>query len=145
MAFIPFYAVAIGINRNKKIGIRWFSMFVGVLYSYYWLIFLFYTYYTDATIIESNSYLILLILLIIIFLVSFLVSLVGLVLFTLRRQKEVLKIIKNNPTYTVNQIATELALKPSSVEKSIRKLKEKDYLQRVEENGNIKWKVIRNI
>lgn len=137
--FIPFYAVAIGINRNKKIGIRWYSMIMAVINSYSWLLFIIVL--DDLKVFKSWLLLILSLLLLTI---TFFVSLVGLVLFSLRRQKEVLKIIKNNPTYTLNQIATELALKPSFVEKRIRKLKEKGKIQRIEENGQIRWEVINN-
>ena len=114
-------------------------MIMAVINSYSWLLFIFIIVRDDLKVFKSWLLLILLLLTI-----TFFVSLVGLVLFSLRRQKEVLKIIKNNPTYTLNQIATELALKPSFVEKRIRELKEKGKIQRIEENGQIRWEVINN-
>lgn len=145
MLFIPFYAVIKGLNKNEKIGIRIFAMamaFINTSFINSSIMCIVLSIFSPMA--DREFLFVLLGLALLLMLIPYFISIIGMILFPLRRQKEILKIIKKNPTYTLNQIATELALKPSSVEKRIRKLKKKGKIQRVEENGQIRWKVISN-
>ncbi len=138
MLCFPFYAVIKGFNKKEKIGIRICSMVMAFLNSaLFFVLFVICLLFFQS--VQSVAF----------YIVSLGVIwaiLVVIALFSLYLglNNEILKIIKENPTYTLNQIAKELALEPLFVEKKINKLKKKGKIQRVEENDQIRWEVINN-
>lgn len=140
LLLVPLYGIFYSFRKDQKIGIRNSSLGFAL---FNWIIMV-----VLMAFLASKGYLdnlnefvgwFLLVLLV----VGYFVPLVGLALTGRRIKKEITRVIINNPTYSINQIAAELALQPSVVEKMINKDKKRGRLVRVEENGQIEWKVIR--
>ena len=138
---VPLYGIFYSFRKNQKIGVRNSSLGFAL---FNWIIMVALMLYLGS--IGYLDYLnefvgwFLLGLLVI----GYFVPVVGLAFVGKKIKKEITRVIMNNPTYSVNQIAADLALQPSVVEKIINRDKKKGRLIRVEENGQIEWRVIRD-
>jgi ATP-dependent DNA helicase RecG len=60
-------------------------------------------------------------------------------------QKIILNLIKNNPYTSIKEMSKTIGIRPSSIEKNIKTLKEKSYLRREGTAKGGYWKLLKNI
>lgn len=135
MLLVPLYGTIKGLDKSQKIGIRVSSISMGVLNaSLIWGLFLYLS--INGYIDSVTSDWLILILGIVIY-----IPLIGLFVLSRNLKKIIFCVIKEHPYYSINQIAHELVVKPSAIEKEINKMKGKGEIEHVEENGQLVWKV----
>lgn len=62
---------------------------------------------------------------------------------TLENCKRVFQLIKNNPTITYSQLASELLLSRSTVSRTVSILKDNGYIQAIDKNRTGKWEILK--
>jgi predicted transcriptional regulator len=138
MLLVPLYGPIKGLDKSQKIGIRVSSMAMGFLNaSLIWGLFFYLaiTGYLDS--VTGIWAWLILIFVIVIYVIPF----IGMFVLSRNQKKIIFCVIKEHPYYSINQIAHELVVKPSALEKEINKMKEKGEIERVEEGGQLIWKV----
>lgn len=138
MLLVPLYGTIKGLDKSQKIGIRVSSMAMGLLNALLiWGLFFYLgiTGYLDS-VTDIWAWLILIFVIVI-----YVIPLIGMFVLSRNQKKKIFCVIKEHPYYSINQIAHELVVKPSALEKEINKMKEKGEIERVEEGGQLIWKV----
>lgn len=138
MLLVPLYGTIKGLDKSQKIGIRASSMEMGFLNASLILGLFFYlaiTGYLDS-VTDLWAWLILIFVIVI-----YVIPLIGMFVLSRNQKKIIFCVIKEHPYYSINQIAHELVVKPSALEKEINKMKGKGEIERVEEGGQLIWKV----
>lgn len=138
MLFVPLYGITKGFDRRQKIGVRSSSMGFAFINSS--ILYLLWAYFAIDGFFDSipNVWGWISLLLIA---VLYIISLVGLLINDRKEKDAILQIVSEHPSYSINQIAHELVLKPSALEKVINRMKKKGEIARVAENGQLIWKV----
>ena len=138
MLLVPLYGTIKGLDKSQKIGIRVSSMAMGLLNALLiWGLFFYLaiTGYLDS-VTGIWAWLILIFVIVI-----YVIPLIGMFVLSRNQKKIIFCVIKEHPYYSINQIAHELVVKPSALEKEINKMKKKGEIERVEEGGQLVWKV----
>lgn len=134
LVLIPFYGIIRGLfNRSEKIGIRETSMAMGWLNGMIVII----------SLINRNLDSVIQTIIIMYFLTICIIFTIGTVLLIRIKKKMIIHVIKDHPSYSLNQIAKELVLRPSDVEEIINKMRKQGKLLGFEKNGKPMWEFVK--
>lgn len=134
LILVPFYGLIRGFDKKEKIGIRAASIGLGFVNSLLLL-----SYFLYSLIVEDYLHPIEKIMGVLAF-VSLFMNPIGIIMIGRDERKIIVCLINE---CSISQIAKELVVQPSALKKDINRMEKEGILLRIEENGQVSWKVMK--